>query len=357
MAVEPAIAFLRSLARPREIPAAVLITGPNQFLREYVLDRVARELRVQGFKYRSFQVSDEEDLAAMLHELRAPDLFAPRRLIACRVLKSVREAPDDAEARPAAGRGKSAGVEASLVDAIGGLRGADSRLAIIYERDNAPAKLRRAVEQSGLVVTCMRPFDDQLGQYATLFARLLNCRLAPEAADLLAGSFSGDLGGIANAIAKAALGHQAGALLKPGDFATGASGRAPELFAISEAIGRADLLAALGMLERAMAVGRDALEILGVEIVPTLRRMMLATALLRSGKSVSGLAAALGMAPGSQMAARAVDGARRFGPDRLRRAYQAACDLDASIKAGLTSETREALARLLIDLAAEPAPQ
>jgi DNA polymerase III delta subunit len=357
MAVEPAIGFLRSLARPREIPAAVLITGPNQFLREYVLEALARTLRAQGCKYRSFQVSDDEDLAAMLHELRAPDMFRPRRLAACRVLKNVREAPDDAEARPSAGRGKSSGVEASLIEAIGGLRGAESRLAIIYERDNAPAKLRRAAEQSGLAITCMRPFDDQLGQYATLFARLADCRLAPEAADLLAGGFTGDLGGMANAVAIAALGHQAGAVLKPGDFATDTSGRAPELFAISEAIGRADLLAALGMLDRAMAVGRDALEILGVEIVPTLRRMMVAAALLGAGKSVSGVAAALGMAPGSPMAARAVDGARRYGADRLRRAYQAACGLDASIKAGLTSETREALARLLIDLAAEPAPQ
>ena len=357
MAVEPAIAFLRSLVRPREIPAVVLITGPNQFLREYVLDALARALRPQGFKYRSYQVADDEDLAEMLHELRAPDLFTPRRMVACRVLKSVREAPDDAQARPAAGRGKSSGVEATLTEAIGNLRGAESRLAIVYERDNAPARLRRAVEQSGLVVTCMRPFDDQLGQYATLFARLLDCRLTPEAADLLAGSFTGDLGGIANAIAKAALGHPAGAPLQSADFAADATGRAPELLAIAEAIGRADLLTALGMLERAMAVGRDALEILGVEIVPTLRRMMLAAALLGTGKSVSGVAAALGMAPGSQMAARAVDGARRFGAGRLRRAYQTACDLDASIKAGLTSETRDALARLLIDLAAEPVPQ
>jgi hypothetical protein len=103
-----------------------------------------------------------------------------------------------------------------------------------------------------------------------------------------------------------------------------------------------------------MAVGRDALEILGVEIVPTLRRMMLAAGLLRTGKSVTGVAAALGMAPGSQMAARAVDGARRFGARRLGRAYQAVCDLDASIKAGKTTEAGEALARILIDLAAEP---
>ncbi|HUY18383.1 MAG TPA: hypothetical protein VMV15_04075 [Candidatus Binataceae bacterium] len=357
MPVEPAIAFLRSLSATREIPATVLITGPNQFLREYALDGLARAMRAQGFEYRSFQVSDDADLGAMLHELHAPDLFRPRWLAACRVLKSVREAPDDAEGRAAGGRGKSAGVEASLIDAIGDLRSAQNRLAIVYERDNAPAKLRRAVEQHGLVVNCMRPFDDHLGQYATVFARLLDCRLAPEAADLLAGSFTGDLGGIANAIAKAALGHQAGALLKAADFATDTSGRAPELFAISEAIGHADLVAALGMLERAMAVGRDALEILGVEIVPTLRRMMLAAALLRSGKSAGGVAAALGMAPGSQLAARAVDGARRFGAERLRRAYQAACDLDASIKAGLTSETREALAGLLIDLAAEPAPR
>lgn len=357
MAVEPAIAFLRSLARPRELPAAVLITGPNQFLREYVFEALARTLRAQGFKYRSFQVSGDEDLDAMVHELRAPDMFTPRWVAACRVLKNVREAPDDAEARPNAARGKSSGVEASLIEAIGGLRGAESRLAIIYERDNAPAKLRRAAEQGGLVITCMRPFDDQAGQYATVFARLADCRLAPEAADLLAAGFAGDLGGMANAIAIATLGHQAGEVLKPSDFATDTSGRAPELFAISEAIGRGDLVAALGMLERAMAVGRDALELLGVEIVPTLRRMMLATALLRTGKSVSGVAAALGMAPGSQMAARAVDGARRYGADRLRRAHQAACDLDASIKAGLTSETREALARLLIDLAAEPAPQ
>jgi len=354
MASEAALGFLRSLTRPRELPGALLITGPNRFLREYALAAIARIARAQGFSYRSFQVADDEDLAELRNELSAPDLFAPRRMMACRVLKSVREAADDGEARSAAGRGKVAGVEAALIESIAGLHGAAIQLAIIYERDNAPAKLVRAIERDGLVINCMRPFDDQFGQYAAQFARMLDYRLAPEAVDLLAVGFAGDLAGLANAIEKAALGHPAGVTLTPGDFTADASGRAPELFAIAEAIGRGDLLAALGMLDRAMAVGRDALEILGVEIVPTLRRMMLAAALLSTGKSVAGVAAALGMAPGSQMAARAVDGARRFGQRRLNRAYQAICDLDASIKAGLTSETREALARILIDLIVEP---
>jgi DNA polymerase III delta subunit len=354
MASELALLFLRSVARPRELPPALLITGPNRFLREYVLTAVGRIARAQGFKYQSFQVSGDDDLAAVLDDLSTPDLFAPRRLIVCRVMKNAREAEEDGDARRAGGRAKSGGVETGLIDSIAGLNAATTRLAIVYDRDNAPAKLTRAVERHGMVINCMRAFDDQYGQYATVFARLIDYRLTSEAADLLASGFAGDLAGLANAIEKAALGHPSATMLTPSDFACDTSGRAPELFAIAEAIGRADLLATLGMIDRAMAVGRDALELLGVEIVPTLRRMMLAAALLRTGKSRSGVAGALGMAPGSQMAARAVDGARRFGPDRLRCAYEAICELEASIKAGLTSETRDALARILIDLMTDP---
>ncbi|MBF6567364.1 MAG: hypothetical protein IVW54_00640 [Candidatus Binataceae bacterium] len=357
MPAETAIAFLRTLERPREVPCVVLISGPHHFLREYVLDRVANSLREQQFKYRPFQIANSEDAAAALQELSEPDLFAARRVIVCRILKSVREIAANDEGRGAAGRGKAAGIEAALIEASDVASKGGNRLVMVYERDNAPAKIRREVEKNGLVINCMRPFDNQIGQYAGLFARLAGCRLAPDAADRLAADFASDLGGIANAIAKAQIGQSdgqpTGGTLKASDFAGDSSGRAPELFQISEAVSRGDVLAALGMLDRAMGVGRDALEILGVELVPTLRRMMLAAALLRKGKSASGVAAALGMPPGSHLAAQAVDGARRYGGG-LSRAYQAAIGLDASIKSGLVSETREALARLLIDLIGQP---
>ena len=47
----------------------------------------------------------------------------------------------------------------------------NSRLVLTYERDNAPAKMRRLVEKIGVVVSCMRPFENQVPLYVELFAR------------------------------------------------------------------------------------------------------------------------------------------------------------------------------------------
>ena len=42
---------------------------------------------------------------------------------------------------------------------------------MVYERDNAPIKIRRVVEKLGTVINCMRPYDNQVGQYAEVFAQ------------------------------------------------------------------------------------------------------------------------------------------------------------------------------------------
>lgn len=347
MAVEPAIAFLRSLEHPRPLAPVILINGPHAFLREYTFDVLSRTLRHQGFKYRAFQVGGA-GFGAVLEELFETDLFAPKRILACRVLKTHREAGEDERKGPGS-RLNAGGDESALAEAIAGFN-TPNHLVMLYERDNAPAKIRRAVEKSGLVVTCMRPFNNQLGQYAGLFARLAGYRLAPEAQEMLVVSFAGDLGAICNAVQKAGLGHQAGQLLQVEDFSERHQGRAPELFDIAESLARGDLGGTLTRLERATAVGRDELEILGVEVVPVIRRMMVAAAILANGQGTQAVAAALGMAPGSHLAAQAIDGARRFGSASLARAHRAVCELDASIKAGLVKEAREALAELIIEL-------
>ena len=52
-----------------------------------------------------------------------------------------------------------------------------SHLILIYDRDNAPAKVQRQVEKSGLAVICNKPFESHLAQFAALFARRLGLKI------------------------------------------------------------------------------------------------------------------------------------------------------------------------------------
>src|SRR5215469_4599223 len=120
MPTENALAFLRSNASAHALPAVIVIAGPHAFLREYVLDSIAQRLAGEGFRYRSFQIGSGDDYGDLISEMRGQDLFAPRRLIACRVLRSRRERVDDDEAPDAAGEARrGSGVEESaLADMI-----------------------------------------------------------------------------------------------------------------------------------------------------------------------------------------------------------------------------------------------
>ena len=76
MPAENALAFLRSIDGSKPPPNPVLIAGPQAFLREYVLDAVARRLMRDGLKYRAFQIANAADSTSVMEELRASDLFA-----------------------------------------------------------------------------------------------------------------------------------------------------------------------------------------------------------------------------------------------------------------------------------------
>src|ERR1700680_5176983 len=124
MPLENALAYLPGPAS-RKLPPVAVIFGPHAFLREYVLDSIVRKLVAAGCQYRSFQIGSGDDYGAVLNELRAPDLFAPRRAIACRILKSRRDKAEnaaDTDGGDARASG-SGGSEAALVDTIESARG------------------------------------------------------------------------------------------------------------------------------------------------------------------------------------------------------------------------------------------
>ncbi|HMD04999.1 MAG TPA: hypothetical protein VKG68_06970 [Candidatus Binatus sp.] len=203
MPLETALAYLRGTAANHRIPPVVVIFGPHAFMREYVLDSIARKLVADGCQYRSFQIGAGDDYAEVLNELLAPDLFAPRRAIACRILRSRRdraETPADDDAGDARASGSS-GSEAALVAAIEDAHG-PGHLILLYEKDSAPAKVRRAAEKSALLVNCMRPFDNQIEQYVNAFAQALGLKLSPAALDLIISRHGGDLAAVANTLAK-----------------------------------------------------------------------------------------------------------------------------------------------------------
>jgi DNA polymerase III delta subunit len=336
------------------VPPVVVIFGPHAFLREYVLDSVVRKLVADGCQYRSFQIGAGDDYGAALNELRAPDLFAPRRAIACRILKSRRdkaESAGDADGGDARASG-SGGSEAALVAAIEDAQG-PGHLILLYEKDNAPAKVRRAAEKPALLVNCMRPFDNQIEQYVNAFVHSLGLKLSPAALDLIILRHGGDLAAVANTLGKVTIFAEPGKLVQPGDLDEGAR-RMPEAFELAESVARGRASAALAQLGRALALGRDVFEILAVEMIPTMRRMMIAASLMASRRSQGDVAAALGLPPQSGLATRAIEGARLFGLARLERTYWRACAMDAGFKDGTIKNREEALAGLILDLMAAP---
>src|SRR3984893_13489584 len=324
MPLETALAYLRGSAGDdrKRIPPVVVIFGPHAFLREYVLDSVVRKLIADGCQYRSFQIGSGDDYGAMLNELNAPDLFAPSRAIACRILKSRRDKAETAGAEADAGDARasgSGGSEAALVAAIEPASG-PGNLILLYEKDSAPAKVRRAAEKSALLVNCMRPFDNQIEQYVNAFAQSLGLKLSPAALDLIISRHSGDLAAVANTLGKVMIFAEPGKAVQPGDLDEGAR-RMPEAFELAESVARGRATAALAQLGRALALGREVFEILAAEMIPMMCRMMMAALLMAAGRSPGDVASALGVPPQSGLATRAIEGARRFGLARLGRAY------------------------------------
>jgi DNA polymerase III delta subunit len=354
MPLETALAYLRGAAGDRKIPPVVVIFGPHAFLREYVLDSIVRKLVADGCQYRSFQIGAGDGYGAALNELRAPDLFAPRRALACRILKSRRdkvETADDADGGDARTSG-SGGSEAALVAAIETARG-PGHLILLYEKDNAPAKVRRAAEKSALLVNCMRPFDNQIEQYVNGFAHTLGLKLSPAAIDLVISRHGGDLAAVANTLGKVTIFAEPGKAVQPADLDEGAR-RMPEAFELAESVARGRATAALAQLGRALALGREVFEILAVEIIPMMRRMMIAASMMAARKSPGDVAAAMGLPPQSGLATRAIEGARQFGLARLERAYWRACAMDAGFKDGTIKEREQALAGLILELMRAP---
>lgn len=353
MAVETALSILRAGERATLAPA-IVISGPHAFLREYVFDTVRRRMLRQGMKYRGFQVGGAEGFDAVLAELREADLFAPMRVVGCRVLRSHRGGDQDGGDDGAASgtsRSGAGGGEAALAEALETMRGPGA-LIVVCQRDTAPAKIRRAAEQSGLAINCPRPYDNQLTQFAEAFARVQDLRLGRGVAELLISRHAGDLAAIANTLAKAAIHREPGATLSPADLGDPAAAKIPDLFELAEALSNGRAAAALATLGRALAAGRDSFELLAVEIAPVMRRMMLAASMAAHKQSAPQIAAALGMSPSSPLATRAIEGARRFGMPRLTEAYRRVAQLDADFKNGRIKEREEALAGMLLELMA-----
>ncbi|MGD0288954.1 MAG: DNA polymerase III subunit delta [Candidatus Binataceae bacterium] len=352
MAVENALAFLRGGGRAA--PPVFLIAGPQPFLREYVLDTVRLHLASAGFQYRPFQVGGADGYGGAISELEGADLFAPKRLIACRVLKTHRErasAADDDDGDGVEGKSGGAADESALGAALERISG-PVHVALVYERDNAPAKIRRVVEKIGTVINCLRPYDNQIGQYVEVFAQKLGLKLTSTAIDLLIGRHGSDLAAISNALAKAAISSADGAKIESSDFGAGGPTRIPDLFELAESVARGRPDEALALFDRAIQTGRDPIEVLAVEVIPLVRRMLVAASMLEKRKSPADVARVLGMQPTSQLVVRAVDGGRRFGAQRLMRAHRRACELDAKFKNGLIHERESAISSMLLDLMA-----
>jgi DNA polymerase III delta subunit len=358
MASETALSFIRSILGGRKPKSATVLFGPHAFVREFALDALARSALAGGLKYRSIQVGASQDYSECISELNEADLFAPKRLIVCRVTRAARSSQTDAESDDdstdeRAGSARD-GDEAAMAEAIGTMRG-DNILAMVFDKETVPAKIRKAAEAHAVMVNCTRAFDNQIGDYAGVFAQSCEVTLAPAAVDSLIDRHGVDLAAIYNAIAKAAIVAADSATIEPDHLDDQGAIRMPGAFELADSLARGRTQTALAQLARSLMLGRDAIELLAVEIIPLMRRMMIAAALSTARKSSGDIAAAMGLYPNHPMAQRAIEGARRIGRARLERAYAQAAALDAGFKNGTIKERDESLARLVVEMMAPAA--
>jgi DNA polymerase III subunit delta len=347
MPAENVLAFLSQLEAGRApIPPVVLIAGPQAFLKEYVLDGCRDALRGPGRDAQSFQIGAGGDFGPVLEAIAAPGLFAPATIATCRILRSRGAADDDAEApKSRTARGSD---DTQLSRAIE-LARKPSHLLLLYERDKAPAKVQRQVEKSGLAVICNKPFESQLPQFAGLFARRLGLKINYATADTLVDRYGPNLAAMHNALVLAAIASER----KPDEFVRSATAGADlggELFQIAQSLSGDQPILPLAMIDRAIALGRDPTDVLSVEIIPELRRLLIAATLAMQGQGPAEIAMEIGMSPRSPRVTATTNAARRFGLRRLTQTYRDAIELDANFKNGTVKEREQALSVLLAPL-------
>jgi len=348
MPSENALAFLSQLDSGKAlIPSVILIAGPQAFLKEYVLDACRDQLRGPGRESQSFQIGAGGDFGAVLEAIAAPGLFAPAAIVACRILRTRGTADDDGEGGET--RSARSPDDSRLSRAIELARN-PSHLILLYDRDAAPAKVQRQVEKSGLAVICNKPFESQLTQVGALFARRLGLKINYATADTLADRFGNNLAAMHNALVLATI---AAPNHKPDDFlrsGPGAGDLGTELFQISESLSGDQPIVPFAMIDRAAAIGRDPTELLSVEIIPALRRLMIAATLTMQGQGPAEIAMEVSMSPRSPRVTALCNAARRYGLRRLTETYRDAIELDANFKNGIVKEREPALSVLLAGL-------
>ena len=353
MASENALALLAQLdAGKALLPPAILISGPQAFLKEYMLDACRQALRGPGVDHQPFQISAAADYGAVLEAVGAPGLFVRATVASCRILRSRGGGDEEGEGGESrAGRGSG---DSALFRAIE-LVAKPSHLILLYERDKAPAKVQRQIEKSGLSVVCNKPFESQLPQCAGLFAQRLGLKINYAIADSLAERYGTNLAAMHNALVLAAIAGQR----KPEEFLRGgpAVDMGGELFQISESLSGDLPLPVLAMIDRAVALGRDPTELLAVEIIPSLRRLVVAAALVLKGQGPAEIAMEIGMSPRSPRVTAIANAARRYGLLRLTRTYREAIELDANFKNGTVKERHQALSALLAPILLEEPPR
>jgi DNA polymerase III delta subunit len=350
MATDNAIPFLRNLSGHRRLPFAISIAGPQAFLREAVFASIRDVLAGSQLDYRAFQVGAGDSFAELLNELMTPGLFFKASFIFCRVLKSRRDKSADLET-DGDERGEPKAEDQALADAIEKMTG-PSYLVMLYDRDVVPAKIRRAIERSGLSITCNRPFDNQIADCARVFAKRLGLKLTPAALDFVVNRYASDLAAISNAFDKAAITCADTGRIDVDDLLGSGRARAPELFDLAESLALGKANEVVWLIDRAIELGRDPFELLAVEVIPALRRMLVAAAMLSKRRPDGAIARSFGMSPFSPLAARAIEGARGYGLAALTRAYRAASDLDAGFKLGEIKNHHQAIAHLVLELIA-----
>ncbi|MGD1916229.1 MAG: DNA polymerase III subunit delta [Phycisphaerales bacterium] len=327
-------------APPDGSERVVIMKGPDAFLRQHYLERLAEALgKATGLDLNTIRFDGETaELADVLDECRSPGLLPVHKLVVVdNAAKFVREST-----RP--------GLE-KYADAP------DDRVTLVLRSEAwRPGRLDRAVEKVGKVMSCDAVGPQQAAQWATGRAKGFHkVMLKADAAQLLVDSVGVDLARLDAELAKLATDadESGGELPEVGiDLVrthVRATREAETPWPLQDEILSGDPARALAYIELWMGnAPRDQAVPAMWACVDLTRVLATAARMAGAGTPEGAIAKKLKLWPAHRGGA-VVRAARALGPARAAKLHQRACEADAAIKRG--AHSRRTLETLCVEIA------
>lgn len=325
-------AELQRAIRDRRLPPVLCLHGEESFLAEQAWRAILETLvppEARDFNFQQFP-GRETRAEALLDAVRTLPVFTDRRLVLVK----------DAQELPAA---ELDALLDYLSDPV-----PESLLLLVCAKIDGRRKFFQALKKQQALVEFKRLYDNQIPGFVKERARAAGRTLTEDALALFCRRVGSNLQEIVGELDKlfAYLGDQP--LADVADVAAVVSdSRVDSIFDLTNAIGSGDAAGALRLLGRLLGEGQAPLMILSM-MVRHFRQLWLAHEYLEQGAARSAIARGVGINP--YFVDGVIQQARRFSPERFRKAFELFLAVDLALKSS-GAHPSALLERLVLEIA------